>query len=137
MSSNKKPPKSNSSKTSSSKKHYKPKRKNNSRRKKPRPEETKHLTNSLSVFGLPDPYAKTQDEDKKRGPPQPQSLRKHGDPELAELLAEALSKSGHVDRGTHSFHTYPADASRYGKNHHLRTSWRCSRPILWRGNGFD
>ena len=25
-----------------------------------------------------------------------------------EILADALSKSGHVDRGTHSFHTYPA-----------------------------
>ena len=33
---------------------------------------------------------------------------KHGEKELSELLADALSKSGHVDRGTHSFHTYPA-----------------------------
>ena len=127
MSSDKNTPKSNSPKSRSqkpnpkkhtqnknsqnkedSKKHYKPKRKPNSRRKNPRPEETKHLTNSLSVFGLPDPYAKTEEEDKKRGPPQPQSLRKHGDPLLSDLLAEALGKSGHVDRGTHSFHTYPA-----------------------------
>jgi len=93
---------------SKERKKYKPKRKPNSRRKKPRPEETKHLTNSLAVFGLPDPFAPKDDEDKKRGPPQPQSLRKHGEKELSELLADALSKSGHVDRGTHSFHTYPA-----------------------------
>ena len=89
---------------SGERKKYKPKRKPNSRRKKPRPEETKHLTNSLAVFGLPDPFAPKDDEDKKRGPPQPQSLRKHGEKELSELLADALSKSGHVDRGTHSFH---------------------------------
>ena len=92
---------------SGERKKYKPKRKP-IRRKKPRPEETKHLTNSLAVFGLPDPFAPKDDEDKKRGPPQPQSLRKHGEKELSELLADALSKSGHVDRGTHSFHTYPA-----------------------------
>ena len=100
--------KSPSPKKDNFKKKYKPKRKPNSRRKKPRPEETKHLTNSLSVFGLPDPYENKQEEDKKRGPPVPQSLRQHGDPQLAELLSEALGKSGHVNRGTHSFHTYPA-----------------------------
>jgi len=42
------------------------------------------------------------------GPPLPIAVRSHGDPVLADVLGEALSLSGRVERATHHFHTYPA-----------------------------
>ncbi|MBM75132.1 MAG: hypothetical protein CMK59_07010 [Proteobacteria bacterium] len=84
------------------------KRKNKpSRRKKARPEEIKHLGGSLEVFGLEDPFKESKTE-KRRGPAQSSSVRTHGDPKHSAVLAKALACSGHVDRATHSFHTYPA-----------------------------
>ena len=78
-----------------------------SRRKKPRPEEIKHMGGSLEIFGLEDPF-KEQKSEKRRGPAQTSSVRTHGDPNVSKILAQALACSGHVDRATHSFHTYPA-----------------------------
>ena len=42
------------------------------------------------------------------GPPAPTAVRTAGDPVLAHRMGEALAVSGHVDRATHGFHTYPA-----------------------------
>ena len=78
-----------------------------SRRQAQRPEEVKHMGNSLEIFGLEDPF-KEVDSDKRRGPPVAQAVRTHGDPEYSTMMAEALAHSGHVERATHSFHTYPA-----------------------------
>ncbi len=42
------------------------------------------------------------------GAPDARAVRKHGDPELAEIVARALSHVGAVERATHGWHTYPA-----------------------------
>ena len=78
------------------------------KRRNRRAEELKQLANSLAVYGLEDPGQGDGGERKKRGPPPPQAVRRHGDPELSAPLAEALAMSGHVERVTHGFHTYPA-----------------------------
>lgn len=49
-----------------------------------------------------------QDDQRAAGPPPADTIRKAGDPVLADVLAEALALAGTVDRATHGFHTYPA-----------------------------
>lgn len=51
----------------------------------------------------------THDDDRRTpGPSEVDGVRTDGDPEMAAVLAQALSFSGREDRDTHGFHTYPA-----------------------------
>jgi DNA modification methylase len=79
-----------------------------SKRKKRKSDQLKQLANSLEVYGLSDPKELEKEEQKRRGPPVPQAVRRHGDPALSGPMAEALAQAGHAERCTHGFHTYPA-----------------------------
>ena len=76
-------------------------------RRKKKNEELNNLAETLKSYGLRDKDAKKQ-SGKHRGPPKARSVREHGDPRFAPIIAAALSKQGSVKRATHSFHTYPA-----------------------------
>ncbi|MEC7988174.1 MAG: hypothetical protein VX278_23610 [Myxococcota bacterium] len=64
--------------------------------------ELERVLKPLAHFKNSDPKGK------KRGPVTARAVRKHGDPRYADMLGEALSKQGKIDRATHGFHTYPA-----------------------------
>ena len=61
---------------------------------------------SESGFGL-DFNFKSKDN-RSAGPAETDSIRRHGDADLADMLARALKYSGREERKTHGFHTYPA-----------------------------
>ena len=46
--------------------------------------------------------------ERRPGAPSARAVREHGDPELAPIIAQALSHTGAVQRATHGWHTYPA-----------------------------
>ena len=76
-----------------------------SKRQNKDPLELKNMAKTLESFGL----KKHQSDDKKSsGPVEASSVRKHGDEEMAGVLASALAASERVERATHPFHTYPA-----------------------------
>jgi DNA modification methylase len=76
-----------------------------SRRQNKDPLELKNMARTLESFGLQEHQS---DGLKSSGPVEASSVRQHGDPKMAAVLAEALAASDPVDRATHSFHTYPA-----------------------------
>ncbi len=76
-----------------------------SRRQNKDPLELKNMARTLESFGLQEHVS---DGLKSSGPVEASSVREHGDPKMAAVLAQALSASEPVDRATHSFHTYPA-----------------------------
>lgn len=76
-----------------------------SRRNNRDPLELKNMAKTLESFGL---QKHISDGLKISGPVEATSVREHGDPTMAKVLAEALAVSTNVTRATHSFHTYPA-----------------------------
>ncbi|MFT4975258.1 MAG: DNA modification methylase [Myxococcota bacterium] len=68
------------------------------------------FTGGEPLYGLEGLSSKPAVEDDRRtpGPAAVDGLRTDGDPEMAAMLAQALSHSGREDRETHGFHTYPA-----------------------------
>ncbi len=76
-----------------------------SKRQNKDPLELKNMAKTLESFGLKEHQS---DEMKSSGPVEASSVRQHGDPTMAAVLAEALAASQKVERATHPFHTYPA-----------------------------
>lgn len=59
--------------------------------------------------GAPRPEEPRSSGGRRPGPPPALTVRRFGDPALAEVLASALAAEGRVTRATHGFHTYPAN----------------------------
>ncbi len=57
----------------------------------------------------PEPIEDGPRPPRRPGPPPALTVRRFGDPQLAEVLAFALAAEGRVQRATHGFHTYPAN----------------------------
>lgn len=67
------------------------------------------FTGSEPLYGLEGLSSRSSGEDfRTPGPSEVDGVRTDGDPEMAAVLARALSYSGREDRDTHNFHTYPA-----------------------------
>ncbi|MEL6342354.1 MAG: hypothetical protein AAFV53_04430 [Myxococcota bacterium] len=69
------------------------------------------------LYGMDGPHSSTEDDDydfdedddfRTAGPRESDGVRRHGDPDLADMLSRALTFSGRLERHTHGFHTYPA-----------------------------
>ncbi len=77
-----------------------------SRRKNKDALEMKNMAKTLEAFGLK--KSKVGQENKSSGPVKASIVREHGDPKMANVLAQAIAVSEPVQRATHGFHTYPA-----------------------------